>query len=289
MSDDHDPAAPDEAGAPLLPLEDDAPLLPTEDPAPLLPTEDDATALRTEDQGPVRWITIDRPARRNALNLAQRHRLAGLLAEADNDPAVRCVVLTGTDPSFSAGVDIKERNPLTPQDRRFRVNPGKALRAMLTPTIAAVNGVCMTGGLEMALSCHIAVASDRATFADSHTKLGVLPGWGLSALLPRTVGPGRAHLMSLTGRFLDARTAAEWGMVGEVVPHDRLREAVQELAEAVADMDGDTVRDLLRLYARGQGASLAEALAFEEDTLVSRQNKSARDSRHRVLKPSEDG
>jgi enoyl-CoA hydratase len=239
------------------------------------------------DEGPVRWLTIHRPEARGALHLEGRNELVALLAAADNDEAVRCLVLTGTDPAFSAGVDLKERNPLTPQDRRFRVNPGKALRALRTPIICAVNGSCVTGGLEMALSCHFVIASTRATFADTHAKVGILPGWGLSALLPRAVGVRMARQLSITGARIDADAALRMGLVNEVVPHQALGERVREIASQVLACDDRAVRDLLQLYARGDGASLAEALALEEDALVNRVNTAASDRRDAVLPRSD--
>ncbi len=248
-----------------------APSSPSASPSP--------SSFLVADEGPVRWITIHRPEARGALHLEGRNELVALLADADNDEAVRCLVLTGTDPAFSAGVDLKERNPLTPQDRRFRVNPGKALRALRTPVICAVNGSCVTGGLEMALSCHFVIASSSATFVDTHAKVGILPGWGLSALLPRAVGLRMARQLSITGARIDAGTALRIGLVNEVVAHEALGARVREIAEQVLTCDDRAVRDLLQLYARGDGATLAEALALEEDALVNRVNTAASDRR----------
>ncbi len=247
------------------------------------PSPPSSSSFLVADEGAVRWITIHRPEARGALHLEGRNELVALLAQADNDEAVRCLVLTGTDPAFSAGVDLKQRNPLSPQDRRFRVNPGKALRALHTPIIAAVNGSCVTGGLEMALSCHFVIASDRATFADTHAKVGILPGWGLSALLPRAVGVRMARQLSITGERIDAATALRIGLVNEVVAHDDLGARVRALAAQVLACDARAVRDLLQLYARGDGASMPEALALEEDALVNRVNTAASDRRSAVL------
>ena len=126
---------------------------------------------------------------------------------------VKVLILTGTDPAFSAGVDFKDMDPaFDPRDRRFTVNPGRALRAMRTPVICAVNGPCISGGLEIALSSSFIVASDRAIFADTHARLNVLPVWGLTGLLPRVVGIRKAREMSLTGDQVNALEAFRLGM-----------------------------------------------------------------------------
>jgi len=132
-----------------------------------------ADRLRTETRDRVLTITIDRPEAKNALTLAMRQRLEQLCADADADDAVDVVVLTAVDPVFCAGADVKEiaqlGSALPP------TNPGAALRSVSKPVLAAVNGACVTGGLELALSCDFIVASDRARFADTHARLGVIP------------------------------------------------------------------------------------------------------------------
>ncbi|HUC38002.1 MAG TPA: enoyl-CoA hydratase-related protein, partial [Acidimicrobiales bacterium] len=122
--------------------------------------------LLVDDVEGVRTITFDRPDAKNALTVAMRRELCELLDAADRDPAVRVVIITGTDPVFTAGVDYKEVDPsFDPLQRRFSVNPGRALRAMRTPVVCAVNGACVSGGLEIALSATFIVASERARFA----------------------------------------------------------------------------------------------------------------------------
>src|SRR4029077_11656401 len=142
---------------------------------------------------------------------------------ADRDDSVKAVIVTGTDPVFTAGVDFKEKDPtFDPRQRQFRVNPGRALRAVRTPVVCAVNGACVSGGLEIALSATFVVASDRARFADTHARLDVVPAWGLTALLPRAVGLQKARELSLTGNFVDAQEALRIGLATHVVPHDDL-------------------------------------------------------------------
>jgi enoyl-CoA hydratase len=221
--------------------------------------------LSVEDRDGIRTITIDRPEAKNALTVAMRTGLCGLLAASERDQSVRVVVLTAVDPVFTAGVDFKERRDpdWNPYDAQFAVNPGKALRAMATPVICAVNGACVSGGLELALSSSFVVASDRARFADTHARLGVVAAWGLTALLPRAVGVRKATEMSITGNFVDADEALRIGLVNHVVPHADLSAFSQKLAGDVADTPA--VAEVLALYRRGSGASLAEALALETD------------------------
>ena len=227
-----------------------------------MPTHDH---LSVEDGDGIRTITIDRPEAKNALTVAMWTGLCELLAASERDQSVRVVILTAVDPVFTAGVDFKERRDpgWNPYDAQFAVNPGKALRAMATPVICAVNGACVSGGLELALSSSFVVASDRARFADTHARLGVVAAWGLTALLPRAVGVRKASEMSMTGNFVDADEALRIGLVNHVVPHADLSSFSQKLAGDVADTPA--VAEVLALYRRGSGVSLAEALALESD------------------------
>jgi enoyl-CoA hydratase len=153
-------------------------------------------------------------------------------------------------------------------DWALRADPAAALRASVTPTICAVNGACVSGALEIALSCTFAIASDRARFADTHARLNVVAGWGLSALLPRAVGLRKAREMSITGNFVDAEEALRIGLVNHVVAHDELLTRAVALAHDVSPQPA--VREVLRLYARGEGLSLSEALTMERDWTVHR-------------------
>lgn len=218
--------------------------------------------LNAIDDGTVRVIEIDRPEAKNALDGAMRRELCELLAEADRDPAVTAVVLTAVDPVFSAGVDFKDVDPtFDAAAARHAVNPGRALRAMRTPVICAVNGACVSGALEIALSCTFVVASDRARFADTHARLGVVPTWGLTALLPRAIGVRRAREMSITGNFVAAADALAMGLVNHVVPHDELRPVARRLAGDVSP--SGAVGEVLDLYAQGEDLSLSAALELE--------------------------
>lgn len=218
--------------------------------------------VRVDDTEGIRTITLDRPEAKNAMNGAMRTRLCEVLAEADQDTGTRVVILTAVDPVFSAGVDFKDVDPgFDAYQAQFRVNPGRALRAMTTPVICAVNGACVSGGLELALSSSFVVASDRARFADTHARLGAVATWGLTALLPRAVGIRKARELSITGNFVDAAEALRIGLVNHVVPHDELAAFAATLAADVATTPA--VAEVLALYDRGEGRSLEEALALE--------------------------
>jgi enoyl-CoA hydratase len=230
--------------------------------------------LVVDDSGGIRTITFDRPEVKNALSSAMRSQLCVTLSEAERDAGVRAVIITGTDPAFTAGVDFKEvtegggERKWSAYDAQFSVNPGSALRAMSTPVICAVNGVCVSGGLEIVLSAGFAVASERARFADTHAKLGVVATWGLTALLPRAVGVRMARELSITGRFVEADEAERIGIVNHVVPHADLLPFTRDLAEQIVDTPA--VTEVLRLYNRGEGLSLAEAVALETEHVTRR-------------------
>jgi enoyl-CoA hydratase len=221
-------------------------------------------------EGGVATVTMRRPAQRNALDVALLTGLWDALTGLDADPAVAAVVLTGEDPAFCAGVDLKEVG-----ENGGVLAPGFSLpsRGILpevgVPLIGAVNGAAATGGLEVALSCDFLIASERARFADTHGRIGVMPSGGASVRLPRWIGVARAKQMSATGAFVDAATALRWGLVNEVVAHDALLPRCQEVAADIAANDPAAVRRLLRSYDEGAGATEEDAWDIERS--VSRQ------------------
>lgn len=218
--------------------------------------------LRTYDHGVIRVLTIDRPESKNALHGALRSELCAAVAAADRDDDVRVVMLTAVDPVFSAGVDFKQldRGP-GETGSALDVTPAAAVGAARKPVVCAVNGACVSGALELALSCSFIIASERARFADTHAMLGVVPTWGLTALLPRAVGVRKAREMSITGDFVDATEALRIGLVNHIVPHGDLLPFTLELAGRIPSHGA--VGEMLSLYARGEDLSLAAALAAE--------------------------
>ncbi|BBX71309.1 enoyl-CoA hydratase [Mycolicibacterium psychrotolerans] len=220
----------------------------------------------TADHGAVRVITLNRPQARNALSRDLIRACYAALTTADADESVRAVVLTGADPAFCAGVDLKEaaRDGLS-YFAEFRSQSCiAAVAAMRTPVVGAVNGATFTGGLEMALGCDFLIASERAVFADTHARVGILPGGGMTARLPQLVGAAMARRLSMTGEVVDAARAERIGLVTEVVPHDRLLGRAVDLATQIADVPGPTMRGLKEIYTSGAAAVTDPALAAEE-------------------------
>jgi enoyl-CoA hydratase/carnithine racemase len=199
-------------------------------------------------------VTLNRPERRNALNRALYQRIPQVVTALDADDAVAVIVLTGADPAFCAGVDLKELGDAPASgaggdDANSGRTPWRGnFPPVETPVIGAINGACVTGGLELALCCDFLVASERARFADTHARVGILPGDGLTVRLPMAVGIRRAKEMSVTGNFVDAATALEWGLVNHVVPHDELLPFARRLAADIASIDGRAVRKMLDTY-----------------------------------------
>jgi enoyl-CoA hydratase/carnithine racemase len=236
----------------------------------------DTDVILTETVGTTRVITLNRPQSRNAWGGGLPDALAAAIAAAD-DSAVTAVVLTGTDPAFCAGVDLKE---LAVQGASYfahlaEVDLVGSLSQLAVPVVGAINGPTFTGGLELALACDFLIASDRAVFADTHVRVGVIPGGGMTARLPIVVGEARARRMSLTGEVVDAETALRIGLVTEVVPHDRLRDRALEIAVMMADVPTTTMRALKGLYRDNASTTVGPALANELRT--SRANPPAYD------------
>jgi enoyl-CoA hydratase len=218
----------------------------------------------------VATITLNRPGARNALSAAVLAGLDAAVRSCESDDTVDVMVLTGTDPAFCAGLDLKElasgrlaelfgaEGLLAGGD-----GPPGPLPPRTKPLIGAVNGIAVTGGLELALACDFLVASDRARFADTHARVGILPEWGLTVLLPQAVGVRRAREMSATGNQVDAATALAWGLVNRVVPHDELLATCRQLGRDIASNDAGAVRAMFATYAAGAVSSTAEAWANE--------------------------
>ncbi|MCW2832037.1 MAG: crt 4 [Aeromicrobium sp.] len=228
-------------------------------------TTDDVRTLRSEDaRDGVRLLTLDRPGARNAMSTQLRRELRRALREAETDDGIRAVVLTGEGSAFSAGIDLVE-GLRTADALHEAQTPATVARSMQTPVVVAANGACMTGALELALSCSFIIASDRATFGDTHAAVGLVDGWGGSALLPRAVGVRMARRMMTTGETIDADTALRCGLVTEVVPHDDLLPRALDVAAAIAAAEPKAVRATMALLAAGDGATTAHALSLEAD------------------------
>ena len=201
----------------------------------------DVLLVETTDR--IRTLTLNRPGARNALSVALRTRLFAALRDAQNDDDVDVVILTGADPVFCAGLDLKELGDTTElPDISPKWPP------MTKPVIGAINGAAVTGGLEIALYCDILIASDQARFADTHARVGLLPTWGLSVRLPQKVGVGMARRMSMTGDYLSADEALRTGLVTQVVPHAELLDTARRIATSIVGNNQKAVRALMASY-----------------------------------------
>jgi enoyl-CoA hydratase len=220
--------------------------------------------LTTRPQAGVAVLTMNRPQSLNALSIGLREALVRALREIAADSDVRAVVLTGAGRGFCAGLDLKElgERGLVPSNADNDVSA--ALAAMPQPVIGAINGVAITGGLELALACDILIASTQARFADTHARIGIVPYWGLSQKLSRLVGRSRAMEMSLSGNFVDAATAERWGLVNRVVEPDALLPAALALAADIASADAAMLVTYKRLIDEGHRLPLGEALQLEQ-------------------------
>jgi enoyl-CoA hydratase len=202
-------------------------------------------------------ITLNRPEARNALSSEVLRLLPQLMRDAEADDAVDVLILTGTDPAFCAGLDLKELGSSgsnlgggSGADGSHNRDGVRGPFPKLTkPLIGAVNGVAVTGGFELALNCDFLVASEHAKFGDTHARVGVMPGWGLTVLLPQAIGVRRAREMSFTGNFLSAQEALQFGLVNHVVPHSELMPFTRSLAADIAGNDAAGVRQIRQTYA----------------------------------------
>lgn len=195
--------------------------------------------LLLERRERVAIITINRPDKRNALNIKTREEGAQLLDELRNDDSVGVVVFTGAgDKAFIAGADIAEfagRTAMMQRDVMTRASLFTAIGTFPKPVIAMINGYCLGGGCELALACDIRIAGENASFGQPEINLGIIPGGGGTQRLTRLVGEGKAMELILTGDIIDAKTAFSIGLVNHVVPADQLEAKTMEIAKRIAD------------------------------------------------------
>ncbi|GMG88397.1 enoyl-CoA hydratase [Biformimicrobium ophioploci] len=216
-------------------------------------------------------VTLNRPEVMNALNAQMRTRLAEVLLELNLNVRVSAVVLTGNGRAFCAGLDLVELRESAEDLAREGVigaNLLKALDDMRCPVIAAVNGYAITGGLELALRCDVIVASSDAVFADTHARVGILPAWGVSQILPRVIGPFRAKELSLSGSKIDAQLAYEWGLVNRIFEPDRLLAAAIGIASDMATCNRKAQHAIKGLIDTGLRLPLEEGLSLEQEASV---------------------
>lgn len=223
----------------------------------------------------VATVTLNRPEKMNALSSELRGLATQIFNELANDDSIDVIILTGAGRAFSAGLDLKELGGEVegvPAGTRAvtDVDVVSAMLACPQPIIGAINGVAVTGGFEIALACDILIASTQARFADTHARVGIMPGWGLSQRLPRLIGISRAKELSLTGNYLDAEQAERWGLVNHVVPPEELLPFCQKLAQDMRSCAPGMVRKYKKLIDDGYATTFGEGMRLELE--VSRQH-----------------
>ena len=222
----------------------------------------------TEHDAGVTLVTMNRPDALNALSTGMRQALVRTFRALAADTATEVVILTGSGRAFTAGLDLKELGGETEGGTPAGgdaedTDIGAALADYPKPIIGAINGYAITGGFELALMCDILICSSDAKFADTHARVGVVPGWGLSQRLPRLIGLPRAKELSLTGNFLTAELAYEWGMINRVVAPDALIDTARSLARDIVSTDRTTRETMLRILNDGWSSTLGEGMAIE--------------------------
>jgi enoyl-CoA hydratase len=222
--------------------------------------------VEVEDR--VATVTLNRPEARNAISAELHGQLDEAVTGLDARDDVGCIVLTGADPAFCAGMDLKslskENRAVQKERQRAPAQRFAMMAPHVTPVIGAINGPTVTGGLELAMCCDFLIASERARFADTHVRVGVMPGGGMTIRLPQLIGIDRARRMSFTGDYIDAETARDWGLVVEVVAHGSLLTRARELAATIASIPPEYVRELRRGYEEINALSGRAALAEEQ-------------------------
>lgn len=222
--------------------------------------------LVDHDRGVV-TVTLNRPHALNALSAELRRAITDTFRALQDDASVDVVILTGAGRAFCAGLDLKELGGetgapggLDAVDSRVMMD---AVEAFDRPKIGAINGFAITGGFELALMCDFLIGSTAARFADTHARVGIVPGWGLSQKLSRWIGIGRAKELHYTGNYLTAEQAERWGLLNRVVPPVELLATCMQLARDIQSCDQRVVREVKRITDAGYATTLAEGLRIE--------------------------
>ena len=230
--------------------------------------------LIVEKKDQVATVTLNRPNSMNALSSELRIAIADAFSDLKKDPGIGVVILTGAGRAFCAGLDLKELasgggmlGELN-QQRKAEVNLATPLKQFDRPVIGAINGVAITGGFELALACDILIASTQARFADTHARVGIIPGSELSQKLSRLIGIYRAKEVSLTGNFVDAKLACEWGLVNRVVEPEDLLPTCRALADDILSCPMEMVQKYKKLIDDGFHLTFGDGIALELKTNI---------------------
>jgi enoyl-CoA hydratase len=228
-----------------------------------------AETIIREQEGRVAIITINRPDKMNALNQQVGDEVIAALEEIAVDDSIGAIVITGAgEKAFVAGADIGEFEGRTPFDQRQAMRFPRIYDVMAScpkPVIAMINGFCLGGGCEMAMSCDIRVASEKARLGQPEINIGLIPGGGGTQRMPRLVGQGHAMRLILTGDMIGAPEAKEIGLVDLVVPAEELREKTLELAAKIASKSSLTVKVAKQAIRASQRLAIEEGILYERD------------------------
>jgi enoyl-CoA hydratase len=225
------------------------------------------SVLLVERSDAVATLTLNRPDAMNALSSALRDAIGRAFRELEADPGIRVAIVTGAGRAFCAGYDLKELSAGATGETADTATSdmADAMADFGGPIIGAINGHSITGGFELALACDVLIASSAAKFADTHARVGILPGWGLSQKLPRLIGASRAKELSFSGNFLLAEEAERWGLVNRVVAPEDLLPACAKLAAEMASCVPEVLRGYKRLIDDGLAMPLGDALRMESE------------------------
>src|SRR5580698_10336598 len=244
-------------------------------------SRDGAPAVLFEKRGAIAWVTLNRPNQLNAYNMAMRDALYEILGAIHDDDDIRAMVLTGAGKAFSTGGDLSEfgsaPSPTVARWVRFRRDVWGRMRALPIPTVAALHGFTVGGGLEMALLCDVAIAADDTRISLPETGAGMIPGVAGTQTTPRRLGFGRAMDLCITGRWIDAREAMLVGLVAEVVPGPDLERRAMEYATALARLPREQSALLKIAIWDGLELPMRDAIAFERRLA----------ERYKMLRPNE--
>jgi len=231
-----------------------------------MPTE---PVLRIERDAPIALVILNRPDQMNALNAELRLAIGAAFASLEADPEIRAVIVTGAGRAFCAGMDLKEigagGDGVTGFDLSVKGQDEMrhGIEGFSGPVIAAVNGAAATAGFELALACDLIFAARGAKFLDTHARVGIVPGWGLSQRLPRRIGIGRAKEVSLSGNALTAERACEWGLVNRVCEPERLIDEAKALARDMCSCVPGVMEQVKRMIDTGYSMHFDDAMAYE--------------------------
>jgi enoyl-CoA hydratase len=237
------------------------------------------SVLIVDRQGPIAIVTLNRPDQRNALNAELRIAIGATFAELEADPEIRAVILTGAGRAFCAGMDLKEIGGGGEGQTGYELSVAgqDAMRENIAnfsgPVIAAVNGAAATAGFELALACDLIFVAKGAKFLDTHARVGIVPGWGLSQRLPRLIGINRAKEVSLSGNALSAERAYEWGLANRVCEPEALLEEAKALAADICSCVPGIMEQVKTMIDTGYSMLFEDAMAYELETGIESSKK----------------